>query len=72
MKLKSRKWWIVVAVCAYFAIMTLKDQGVESLAERIIYAVACAAVVISYLLIEGKLDSDRIIEETIEEDNEEE
>ncbi|MCD8208529.1 MAG: hypothetical protein LUD72_11370 [Bacteroidales bacterium] len=67
-KLKSRKFWITAAVAAYFAVMAIKEQGMDSLAAQIIYIVGIIIVVAVYVIIQGRITSDKIIEGSTDEE----
>lgn len=71
-KLKSRKLWICICVCAYFAVMTIREQGMESTLSTIIYTVGCIVVVLTYLAIEGRLDYKNENKENIDLEEEQE
>lgn len=70
-KLASRKFWITIVVAAYFALMALREQGVDNTIGTIVCTACTIVVVIGYMIIEGKLDAENI-EITADEDNDEE
>lgn len=71
MKMKSRKFWICVICAAYFALMALREQGIENTTGTIVCACLACIVTIGYIVMEGLIDSDKI-EAGIEDDGEDE
>ncbi|MCD8201433.1 MAG: hypothetical protein LUD47_05150 [Clostridia bacterium] len=69
-KWKSRKWWITIICAAYFALMAIREQGMDNTIATIVSYACAAVVVIGYVLVEGMVDeSHESIDVTIEEDD---